>query len=321
MSDTKSQSGWKEEVWKCWSLLENKAFFFSLLAIWLLLFQLVGNSTLGYIRSPSLFAWTYDAASGNQSEDGHVLLMPLAILALFWWKRGELMAVRKDMWSPALLFLAGSIGLHLIGYLIQQPRVSLVACFIGIYSLIGLAWGKAFLKASFFPCILFAFCIPVAQMGVLEKITLPLRVLATNTTYHFCNDILGFNVIRHGTQLFDSAGAYSYDVAAACSGIRSLIALIALMLIYGVITFRSFWKRAAMVVISIPLAIFCNILRLGSVVVAAETFGQKAGDLVHEWSGFLTYAIALVMMFAIGHFWRDKEVVQTESAQRKGVPA
>jgi exosortase len=305
--EKKQELGLVQEFLQYWERLENKGFFFGLFAVWVALFQWLGNSTLGYIYNPSLFAWTYDAVSGPRNEDGHVLLMPFAILGLFWWKRELLITRQGKVWSPALLILVLAILLHLIGHVIQQPRVSLVAFLVGVYGLIGLAWGKQFLKASFFPCILFVFCVPVANMGIVEKVTLPLRLLATNVTYHFCNSLLGFNVVRQGTQLFDGAGGYSYDVAAACSGIRSLIALTALTTIYGVITFTSLSKRLAIVILAVPLALACNTLRLMSVVVAAEAFGQKAGDFVHEWSGFLTYAIALAVLFTVGYFWQDKK--------------
>ena len=296
----------REEFARCWGLLENKALFFILLGMWLALFQFLGNSTFGYIRSPSLFAWTYDTASGAQSEDGNVLLMPFAILGLFWWKRNQLLSVRRSPWAPGLILLAAAMVLHVAGHLIQQPRVSLVACCLGIVALIGLTWGWEFLKASFFPCCLFIFCIPVANLGVLEKVTVPLRTIATVLTFHLC-DFLGFGLIRHGTGLFDPTGRYSYEVAAACSGIRSLIPLIALTWIYGVIAFNSWSRRILLVVAAVPLTVFCNVLRLAAIVIAGDTFGQQAGHFVHEWFGFVTYGVALAFVYGFERIWPEPD--------------
>ncbi len=82
----------------CWHRLPNKGFFFILLAAWLTLFQFLGNSTLGYIhsRSPSLYRWMLDAydPAGKylRSDDGHGVIVPFVVLALFWWKRKALLS-------------------------------------------------------------------------------------------------------------------------------------------------------------------------------------------------------------------------------------
>ena len=88
-----------------WQRLPNKAFFFILLAAWLVLFQLLGNATLGYIGSqnPSLFRWMLDAYDPEgkywRSDDGHGVAVPFVVLALFWWKRKELLAQAQQLIS------------------------------------------------------------------------------------------------------------------------------------------------------------------------------------------------------------------------------
>ena len=94
--------------------------------------------------------------------------------------------------------------------------------------------------------------------------------------------ILGIDVIRLGTQLFDSSGTYQYEIAAACSGMRSLIAIFLLATIYGFITFRSAWKRLLLMALAFPLAILGNLARMLLVIMAAELGGQEAGNYVHE---------------------------------------
>ena len=144
-----------------------------------------------------------------------------------------------------------------------------------------------------------------------EALTFPLRLFATNITYGITHGIFGLTVIKKGTQLFDANGAYNYDVAAACSGIRSLISLLALTTIYGMMTFKKNWKRLLVIAMAVPLAVASNVLRLTSIVVGAEAFGQKAGDLIHEWSGFLTYAVAIVAMLFLGSWLRERDVAPT----------
>jgi exosortase len=175
----------------------------------------------------------------------------------------------------------------------QQQRISIVAFFLGLYGLTGMAWGPGWLRASFFPFFLFAFTIPMAEVA--DVVTFPLRMLVTTITVDVCKCI-GLDVIRDGTQIFDAQHTFAYDVAPACSGIRSLTALLGLTTVLGFMTYRSAWKRAAMVFAAVPLAVAGNVMRLLFIIVTAETFGQEAGDYIHDsaWLSLLPY----VPMFA-----------------------
>ncbi len=159
----------------CWRQLPNKGFFFLLLAAWLMLFQFLGNSVFGYIHSPSLLQWMYNAyqSGGDYGDDAYGNLIPFLVVGLFWWKRKELLALPLKMWPPALGLVGLGLALHIASYVIQEPRLSIVAMFLGIYGLTGLAWGPAWLRHSFFPFFLFIFCVPMST--VLEPITFPLR--------------------------------------------------------------------------------------------------------------------------------------------------
>jgi exosortase len=159
------------------------------------------------------------------------------------------------------------------------------------------------LRASFFPFFLFAFCLPLSG-GPSEKITFPLRMLATKITSVFSHAGLGINVIQDGTRIFDANGSYQYEVAAACSGIRSLTATLALSIIYGFVMFKAAWKRLFMVAAAFPLAVTANVFRLTTIIIAAEAFGQRAGNFVHEnsWLSLLPYIPAIGGILLIGHF-------------------
>ena len=295
----------QQELVAFWRALPNKGFFLVLLACWIALFQWLGNSTFGYIDTASLFRWMYNSYTSAESEDGHGVLIPFVVLVLFWWKRDSLLALPKSLWWPGLLGLAGASLLHLLGYLVQQPRISIIAFFVGAFALMGLTWGKHWLKASFFPYVLFAFCVPIGALA--GGITFKMRVLATQITVGFCHAVLGINVIRDGVRIYEPNGAYTYEVAAACSGIRSSIALLALTTIYGFVTFTTWWKRLLFVVLAIPLAILGNVVRLTGIVFAAEAFGQGAGQFVHEWFGFITFAIAIGCIMMLGYWLRDAD--------------
>jgi exosortase len=298
----------QREFSACWRAMPDKGLFAGLLAAWLALFHFLGNSTFGYTDTPSIFGWmkfVYATSPG----DSHGAFVPLVVVALFWWKRKALLAVPKANWWPGLWLVALALVINVLGYMVQQPRVSIMAFFVGLYGLTGLVWGRGWLKASFFPFFLFAFCMPLATVS--EPITFPLRLLVTQISVSLAH-LLGIDVIRDGSQIFDSQHAFAYDVAPACSGIRSLIALLALTTIYGFVVFRSPWKRLSMIVLAVPLAVLGNVMRITAVIVAAEAAGQEAGAWVEQKLGFVTFAVALGCVWLLERWWHEPEATTEE---------
>jgi exosortase len=280
--------------------IPDKMLFFYLLAGWLVFFHFLGNSVFGYVDTPSLFVWMDYSYMNPDDEHGRYML--LVVLGLCWWKREELMTVPKAHWWPALWMLGGALILHVAGFVVQQTRLSIVAFFLGLYGLMGLVWGRAWLRAIFFPYFLFGFCMPLGNTA--EAITFPLRMLVSVISVSFSHLVLGIDVVRDGTQIIGAQG-FNYDVAPACSGIRSLTALFALTTIYGFVMFRTLWKRLLMMGIAFPLALLGNVIRIVGVILTAEVFGSEAGMKFHDGAGFVTFLIAIVVVMGLGRVMRE----------------
>ncbi len=300
------------EFLECWRRLPNKGMFLGLLVAWLALFHFFGNSTLGYIPTSSLLGWMHETYKpihdAGANDDSHGRLIPFVVLGLFWWKRKELMALPLRTWWPALLLVAGALLLHLVGYLIQQPKLSIIALFTGVYGLMGLAWGREWLRDSFFPCILFAFCVPLGWSAV--SLTFPLRVLVVKIVAIICHYFLAIDIMVQGTAIMDPTGRYQYEVAAACSGMRSLIATLAIAVIYAMVSFSTWWKRAVLIASALPLAVLGNVVRMLTIVIAAEIGGQEWGARIHEGGpggvySLLPYVPAFAGLLFLGHLMSE----------------
>jgi exosortase len=293
---------------KVWEPLPNKGLFFTLLAAWVALFHFYGNSLFGYIHSPSLFQVLYQSYNNPNpsSDDSHGNFIPFLVMGLFWWKRKELLAGTAQTWWPGLLLLVFAMLLHIFSYVLQQPRFSALAVFAGVYGLMGLVWGRGWLQRSFFPFFLFAFSIPLGGQGVF--VTFPLQLLVSWLVEMVSHFILGIDIIRHGTQLIDPTGNYQYVVAAACSGIRSLVAIFLIATIYGFIMFRSPWKRLLIMAAAFPLAVLGNLARMLFIIVAAEIGGQNAGNYVHESTviSLVPYIPAIIGLLLLGR-WMEEQ--------------
>lgn len=308
----------------CWQRLPNKGFFLGLLAAWLALFHFLGNSTLGYIRTPSLLVWMYNAfTSGGEgllnAEEAYGLLIPFVVLALFWVKRKELMALELQVWWPGLLIVAAGLFLHVLGYGIQQARISVVGLFTGLFGLMGLAWGLPWLRASSFPFLLFGFCVPLGSL--VDPVTFRLRLLVSQLVVWVSHFIFAIDVERDGNILMDSARRYQYEVAAACSGIRSLLATFALAVILAFLSCNKNWKRLVIILSAVPLAVLGNLLRMLAIIISAEIWGQGAGNYVHEGGplgifSLLPYVPAFLGLLLLEHYLKDRPATPTPSGLR-----
>ena len=284
-----------------WHGMPDKGLFFALFVAWVALFHFLGNSTFGYLDTPSIFTWLKFVYT-TSADDEHGMLVPFVVLVLYWWKRETLLALPKANWWPALALVVVALLLHVAGYVVQQSRISVIAFLVGLYGLTGLVWGREWLKRTFFPFFLSVFCLPMG--AVAEVVTFPLRMLVTRIAVGI-SQVLGVDVIRDGSQIFNAAHTFAYDIAPACSGIRSLISLAAITTIYAFVSFHTGWKRLVILLAAIPLAVLGNVVRITTVIVTAEAFGHNAGAWVEQKLGFITFLAAVGGLLLLGRWLRE----------------
>ncbi|MGA1238804.1 MAG: exosortase C-terminal domain/associated protein EpsI [Limisphaerales bacterium] len=286
-----------------------------LLGAWLALFHFLGNSTFG---QTSIFTWMYAVFTGFE-DDALCLYIPLIVIGLLIWKRQTLIATPTRTWWPALALILPALLLHVAGYAIQQTRISILAFVMGLYGITGLIWGPAWLRNTFFPMFLLLFLIPISAIS--EGLTLPLRLLATKLAVGFSHGILGIQVFENGAQILGPDNVPLYEVVAACSGIRSLTAMLLLMLIYAWTSFHTTWKRLTLITSAIPVTILGNVLRLIIVIICGEAFSQQTALAVEQKLGFLTFGIGLAVMLSLGHWLQEPERTPETSPPTSSPPS
>lgn len=310
---------WLDEIRCAWRTLPLRWVWLGLTVAWLAIFQFYGNSVLGYTRTSSLYEWYWwvltvvkngsrDWTIGEalSKDEAHMWFVPFVVVALFWMRWKEFLAMPKRVCWPAVGVLILAIGLHLAGFMVQQTRLSVVALFVGIYALMGWVWGPQWMRESLFPFFLFAFCVPMGT--AVELVTFPMRNLSAELSTFISKWLLGMDVFRNGTSIISANGNFQYDVAPACSGIRSLVTLLALTTIFGYLTFAKLWKRFLVVLLAAPLAVAGNTVRITGAVLVGEIFGQEAGAKVEQNLGFVTFLIALAVLFLVAHWLREEGV-------------
>ena len=189
----------------------------------------------------------------------------------------------------AFAALAAGLALHAVGFVAQQTRVSIVAFLVCAWAVLRLGGGRRWGGAAAFPLAFMLFAIPI---NVLDSIGFWLRVWVVDASGAIARGA-GIAVLQSGTQLVAPDGKYNYDVAAACSGIRSLTAMAALSLLAGYLNFRGAGRRALVLLLCFPLVYVGNVARIVAIVFAAEAGGPAWGDVAHDVMGYGIFAIVL----------------------------
>jgi len=255
-------------------------------------FQFLGNSTRSYIGSASLFYWWGFQWVNPRSETQHGLL--ILGISLFLAARNLGRSRGHDTGKlaetlPPVAAMACGLLLHAVGFVAEQARVSILGLLLFTWGVVAFAGGRRWARATVFPIGFMVFAIP---LNALDSAGFWLRMWVVDASAALAH-LFGIGVVVNGTQLLSPDGRYDYDVAAACSGVRSLVALAALSLLLGYLRFRSPWIRATFFLISFPLVYVGNVLRILAIVSAAQLGGQSWGDRAHEIMGFGVFVLVL----------------------------
>jgi exosortase len=224
------------------------------------------------------------------------LIVPLALY--FVWERREKLAGMPVKPSPlgAGLLALGLLALVLgsVGAELFVQRSSLIVVLAG---LVWLVLGSAILRELAFPLAFLAFMIPLPAI-VMNAVAFPLQLFAAQSAT-FCMQVGGIPVLREGNTIVLSNT--TLEVVEACSGIRSLQALLALGAVYGYFTQKAAWKRWALLLLSIPIAIAANAFRVAGTGFLAHFIGPEAAQgFYHSFAGWIVFAVAFVLLLGAG---------------------
>jgi len=169
-------------------------------------------------------------------------------------------------------------------------RVTLVIVLAGIVLYL---LGGAQLRLLAFPLVYLLFMIPPPAI-VFNAITFPLQMLAAGAATRSLQ-LLAVPVLREGNII--TLAHAKLEVAEACSGVRSLLALAALAATYAYFTQTAVWRRALLVLSSVPIAIVANAARVAVTGLLAHIFGEEvAQGFFHSFSGWLVFVAAFVLL-------------------------
>jgi len=249
----------------------------------------------------------------NDPDMGHGFFVPLVAAYIVWQRREELLATepRPTWWGLSLVvwgglqLLIGTLGVELF-----TARTALVVTLIGVVWTVG---GPPVLRRLAFPLFLLFFMVPIPTV-VFNSITFPLQILATRIAAAGLLGI-GIPVMREGNIL--DLPSQQLSVVEACSGIRSLLSLTFLSLVYGYFFEKRTWLRVVLFLATIPVALAANAGRVMVTGILSEVRSDLAEGFFHESTGMVIFLAAGVILF----FLHRAILLISRLITRKGLPA
>jgi exosortase len=241
----------------------------------------------------------------------HGFLVPMFAGYVLWTERDRWRALPSDPSNFGFAVMVMAIGLRVLGMLGAELFIARLSLLIMIVGIVLFLAGRHTLRAIVFPIGYLLFMIPLPAV-VYYQLTLPMQLLASRLGASGLVG-LGIHTIREGNLLI--LPNCTLNVVEACSGIRSLLSLVAATVAYGHLAESSTWKRTALAVASIPVAIATNGLRLVAVGVLSYFYGPGVDSgVVHLAVGLGFFALAFLLILllhkSLGIRTRDMNSVQ-----------
>jgi exosortase len=226
----------------------------------------------------------------------HGFFVPLFSLFVLWSERDKLRKLAVQPSTSGLLVLALGLAVLAAGTLGAELFLSRVSLLLTIAGLVVVSYGWNHMRAIFFPWIFLLFMVPIPAI-VLNQITFPLQLLASKAAA-VTLPLMGVPVLREGNVI--QLPAMALEVAEACSGIRSLMSLATLAIIYGYLMEPRTSVRVILALASVPIAVLANSLRIiGTGLLVQYWDPDKAQGFFHTFSGWLIFVVSLVMLFIL----------------------
>jgi len=237
------------------------------------------------------YDWSYD---DNYS---HGFLVPIIVAYLVWTKKDQLQTLAPNPSFWGLLLLLFGLSTYLVGTIGAEWFLKRSSLIIVISGVVLYLYGKAYFRLLLFPIVFLMFMVPLPAIiysAIAFKLQLFVSIISTKLIA-----LAGIPIFREGNILYVSSGPLA--VEEACSGMRSIMALLALSALFAYLMYSSRLKQWILVISALPIAVITNIIRVTTTGIVAHYWGKAfAEGILHESFGWLVFVIAFVLLFLLG---------------------
>ena len=243
-----------------------------------------------------VLVWMYGRYTGADSNYSHGFLIPFISAFFVWRKKDELDGedISVCWWGLPLVALA--LVLHLLGTVLYIFAISGFSIFFLVLGTCLFVFGKNITRKLLFPIVFLLFMFPM-PMAVIELISFPMKMLVAHTGADIVK-LTGIPVLREGFMISIPAG--EVFVGNPCSGLRSLVAFLALGAVFAHLGNISIAKKVLLFFAAIPVAIISNVFRIPLLIFIGHFWGVDAvqpESIWHTGTGLFVFVLALFLMY------------------------
>ena len=242
---------------------------------------------------------TFKFLVGKWIEDAQyslAFLVPFVSGYFIWKKWPEVKKLERSpsVWGLVLIFFA--MALHVAGVILDvsgPSGVSVLLCLLG-----GCLYfhGAALVRTLAFPLAYTVFMIPIPG-GVLDLVGFPMQLWASGSAAALLR-LFGLEVARSGVNM--SVPGFDFQVAEACSGMSSLVALVGVTAVFAYIIRLPLLCKWILFFLALPIALAANVVRITTIALVGYQWGQDAAmNIFHDWSSPILFVSAVLFLFVI----------------------
>lgn len=263
---------------------------------------------------PLINAWLHD------ENWGHGFIIPLFSLYLLYRRGGELVRAprRACAWGLVLL-LAGIVAMIVGFYPIGMRWLSRLSMCVMLFGAVLYLAGPAAARITWLPIFYLAFAMPIPRM-LYTRIATPLQELAAQSSCLLLK-LFGarIDIVASHMEIVSRSGkVHELTVVEACSGVRSLLAYVALGVAWAYLEERPVWQRVVLVLCAVPIALLCNVARVtGTAWMFVIDRPELGMDFMHKFMGLAMLLPAVVLFWLLG-LLLQKLYVEEEEPHAEG---
>jgi len=262
----------------------------------------LGQLALVWAALLALFAPTWATMAmlwWDSSTFNHVLLVPAIIVWLVWQRAPELSALAPQAWWPGLIPLAGALLLWLLGDISGLATAEQLGAVVMLLSAVLMVLGPRVSVALLFPLAYALFLVPLGEelVPALQLITAELTIALTHAS--------GIPAVIEGVFIDTPVGLF--EVAEACSGVKFLVAMVALGTLVAHLCFHSWLRRAVFMVVAVVLPVLANGVRAWGTIYIAQSQGVEfAAGFDHIFYGWIFFGLVMAALLAMSWKFFDR---------------
>ena len=272
-------------------------------------FILIALFILAYIP---IWEWMYERYVAADTYYSHGFLIPPISLFLLYRKRSQLsQAWQKGPQGGTIIFLVAGLFMAFLAAAWRFYFLGGLSMMLVLYGIVAFIFGREIRKLCFFPILFLFFMVPIPEAWI-ANINLKLKFFATAIAVRIV-EFSNIFVVQEGSRLYMADGGVM-TVGDVCSGLRSLISLLAFGALFSYMCNLPLYKKWILFITAFPCAIASNVVRITALCYVANWFDvETATGKFHDYSGLGVFVVAFTIMFGVEKLLSGKKTLSKES--------